>query len=88
VVDLCCHHHDTDAALTSFQVAPDIDIDALKKFSSMTTFVDYAAVHGLAQPNDAKSNSVLNSQFLPDYAGVLHRVTTSEQKLEKVRDVW
>jgi len=69
-------------------VAPDISIDDLKQFSSLTTTIDYASVHGVVQPKDAKANSVFQSQFVPTAVGVMHRLTMHEQKLQKGRNGW
>jgi len=77
-----------DTFLAILEVAPDIDIDELKQFSSLTTTIDYATIHGFVQTNDSKPNSVLNSQFVPDCTGVIHRLTIREQKLEKIRNAW
>ncbi|UJR27929.1 hypothetical protein I4U23_009189 [Adineta vaga] len=77
-----------DTLLTALEISPDIDIDALKRISSIQTTIDYATVHGLVQPNDSKTYSLLTSQFIPDCTGVLHRITIREQKLEKIRNVW
>jgi len=77
-----------DAFLAILEVAPHIDIDDLKQFSSLTTTVDYPTVNGLVQTNDSKPNSVLKSQFVPDCTGVIHRLTIREQKLEKIRNAW
>ncbi|CAF1511118.1 unnamed protein product [Rotaria magnacalcarata] len=77
-----------DAFLAVLEVAPDIDMDDLKNFSSLTTTIDYAAVHGFVQSNDSKSYSVLKSQFVPDYNGVIHRLIVRERKIEKFSTLW
>ncbi|CAF0972599.1 unnamed protein product [Rotaria sordida] len=77
-----------DKFLAVLEVAPDIDINDLKQFSSSRTFIDYAAIHGIVRTNDSKSNSVLKSQFHPHCLGVIHRLTIREKKLEKLRNVW
>lgn len=64
------------------QVAPDIDINDLKKFSSRG-LVDYGVVHGIIRPNDSKSNSVLTSQYIPHCLGVIQRIILREKKLER-----
>jgi len=61
-------------------VAPHIDIDDLKQFSSLKTSVDYAVVHGIVRTNDSKPSSVLPSQFLPHCLGVIQRITLREKK--------
>ncbi|CAF1110158.1 unnamed protein product [Adineta steineri] len=77
-----------DKFLAVLEVAPDIDINDLKHFSKLNTSVDYAVVHGLVRANDTKSNSVLQSQFLPHCLGVIQRLTIREKKLEKFRSIW
>ncbi|CAF0806103.1 unnamed protein product [Adineta steineri] len=77
-----------DTFVAVLEVAPDIDIDTLKKFSSSTSTIDLASVHGLVQVNDSKPNSVLKSQFISDSTGVIHRLTIREQRFEKARNVW
>ncbi|CAF2816684.1 unnamed protein product [Rotaria sp. Silwood2] len=77
-----------DTFLAVLEVAPDIDIDDLKSFSSLTTTIDYATVCGLVQTNDSKSNSVIKSQFVPDCTGVIHRLTVRIRKFERLRNVW
>ncbi len=69
-------------------MAPEIDLDSMKKFPSSTNFVDYAAVHGLVRAIDSKNNSLLTSQFVSHIKGVIQRVTLREQKLEKIRTIW
>ncbi|CAF0934736.1 unnamed protein product [Rotaria sp. Silwood1] len=77
-----------DTFLAVLEVAPDIDIDELKKFSSLTTTIDYATVYGLVQTNDSKPNSVIKSQFVPDCTGVIHRLTVRIRRLERLRSIW
>ncbi|CAF0835538.1 unnamed protein product [Rotaria sordida] len=77
-----------DTFLAVLEVAPDIDIDDLKNFSSLTTTIDYATICGLVQANDSKPNSVIKSQFVPDCTGVIHRLTVRIRKLERLRSIW
>ncbi|CAF0952381.1 unnamed protein product [Rotaria magnacalcarata] len=77
-----------DQFLAALELAPDIDIDDLKQFSSSRTFIDYAAIHGIVRTNDSKPSSVLTSQYLPHCLGVIRRIVLREKKLEKLRDSW